>query len=309
MSKLLNLEVVRTQPCDLDFAWYDEIRAGLLRKTVGHVGRVLDVGCGRGDVLLTLSGQIEEGIGIDICPGDLNRAESERQQRQITNVTFRHADARALPFADGSFDVVLLLGDVLTYLADGEHAVVVAELRRILKEEGIAVHESMNWDWEYRWPYPPSDIAFTRSGKGDYTMHRLRRNASGLETSQDYEVVLATPLHQWILEQEWPVSPQGANTKLEVKENAPIPKEWLKFRGVSRTRHYRSRDLERLYKRAGFRHTEAFAYGQIYDIVVKKAELLEPIGVFQSALAAAEAELAFTLRLGSGPWLFLVAEK
>ena len=93
------------------------------------------------------------------------------------------------------------------------------------------------------------------------------------------------------------------------QENSPIPEDWLKVRGVGRTRHYGRRDLERLYKRAGFRHAEAFAYGQTYDIAVKQAGLLKQIGAFQSALAAAEAKLAFTLRLGSGPWLFLVAEK
>jgi len=256
MGELLNLEVVPAQPCDLDFAWYEEIRAGLLRQTVGYADRVLDVGCGRGDILLMLSAQIREGIGVDICQDDLDRAGGERQRRKIANLMFRHADARALPFPDSSFDVVLLLGDVLTYLADSEHEVVVTELKRVLKEGGTAAHESMNWDWEYRWPYPPADIFFKRSGRGDFIMQRIRRNASGLETSRDYEVVPTTPLHQWILEQEWPVSPQGANTWLEVKENAPIPKEWLKFSGVSRTRHYRPRDLERLYKRGGFHHPE-----------------------------------------------------
>lgn len=309
MSKLLNLEVVPAQPCALDFAWYEEIRAGLLRQTVEHVGRVLDVGCGRGDVLLMLSGQIGEGIGIDLCQGDLDRAESERQQRKITNVMFQHADAIALPFPDGVFDFVLLLGDVLAYPSTyGKHETVVTELRRVLKEGGIVVHESMNWDWEYRWPYPPSDISFTRSGRGDYTMHRIRRDVSGLETAQDYEVLPGTPLHQWILEQEWPVSPQGANTRLEVRECTPISNEWLKFCSTSHYKHYRAQDLARLYKRAGFHPPEVFAYGQTYDIVAK-AGLLEQVAAFQSELATAEAEVAFTLRLGSGPWLFLVAEK
>jgi len=309
MSKLLNLEVVPAQPCDLDFAWYEGIRAGLLRQTVGRAGRVLDVGCGRGDVLLMLSGQIGEGIGIDICQGDLDRAESERQRRKITNVMFQHADATALPFPDGGFDVVLLLGDVLAYPSTyGKHETVVAELRRVLKERGVAAHESMNWDWEYRWPYPPSDISFTRSGKNDFTMHRIRRDVSGLETAQDYEVLPGTPLYQWILEQEWPVSLQGANTQLEVREYTPIPEEWLKFCSVSQHKHYRAQDLARLYKRAGFHLPEVFAYGQTYDIAAK-AGVLEQVAAFQSELATAEAEVAFTLRLGSGPWLFLVAKK
>ena len=38
-------------------------------------------------------------------------------------------------------------------------------------------------------------------------------------------------------------------------------------------------------------------------------DLLEEIAPFQSQLARTEAELAFRLRLGSGPRLFAVAEK
>ena len=309
MSELLNLRVVPTQPCEIDFAWYEEVRAGLLRRTVEQANRVLDVGCGRGDVLLLLSEQIEEGIGIDICQDDLRRAECVQKRQGITNVMFQRADATALPFPDGGFDIVLLLGDVLAYPSTyGKHETVVAELRRVLREGGVAVHESMNWDWEYRWPYPPSDISFARSGKNDFTMHRTRRDVSGLETTQDYEVLPGTPLCQWILEQEWPVSPQGANTHLEVREHTPIPEEWLKFCGVSQYKHYRAQDIARLYKRAGFHPPEVFAYGQTYDIATK-AGLLERVAAFQSELATAEAEVAFTLRLGSGPWLFLVAEK
>ncbi|MBN1453003.1 MAG: class I SAM-dependent methyltransferase [Anaerolineales bacterium] len=309
MSRLLNLEVVPARPCDVDFAWYEDIRADLLRRTIKHMGRVLDVGCGRGGVLLMLSGQIGEGIGIDINQGDLHRAETERKQRKITNVMFQHADAIVLPFPSDSFDAVLLLGDVLAYPSTyGKHGSVVSELRRVLKEEGVAVHESMNWDWEYRWPYPPSDISFTRSGMNNFTMHRIRRNVSGLETAQDYVVLPETPLYQWILEQDWPVSPQGANIQLEVREYTPIPEEWLKLCGVSQYKHYRAQDLTRLYKSAGFHHPEVFAYGQTYDIAAK-AGLLDQVAVFQSELATAEAEVAFTLRLGSGPWLFLVAEK
>ena len=309
MSRLLNLKVVPARPCDVDIAWYEEIRACLLRKTVKHKGRVLDVGCGCGDVLFLLSEQIREGIGIDIDQGNLDRAENERQQRKITNVMFQHADATALPFPNDSFDVVLLLGDVLAYPStNGKHVSVVSELRRVLKVGGVAVHESMNWEWEYRWPYPPSDISFTRSGMNNFTMQRIRRDVSGLETAQDYEVLPETRLYQWILEQEWPVSPQGANTQLEVREITPIPEEWLKFRSVSQYKHYRAQDIARLYKSVGFHHPEVFAYGQTYDIAAK-AGVLEQVALFQSELATAEAEVAFTLRLGSGPWLFLVAEK
>ena len=55
-------------------------------------------------------------------------------------------------------------------------------------------------------------------------------------------------------------------------------------------------------------HPEVFAFGQTNDIAAK-AGVLEQLALFQSELATAEAEVAFTLHLGSGPWLFLVAEK
>jgi ubiquinone/menaquinone biosynthesis C-methylase UbiE len=307
-NQVLDLTVVPQQPCDIDFAWYNEIRDYLLRRTVGQAGQVLDVGCGSGDVLLMLSEQIGAGIGVDLSDDDLRRAESERQRRKVANITVRHADATALPFPDACCDTVLLLGDVLAYMEPDKHAVVIAELKRVLVDGGTAVHESMNWDWEYSWPYPPSDVAFKRSVTGDFTMHRLERDASGLETTHHYEVLPATPLHQWISEQEWPISPQGWNTWLEVKEGTPIPNEWSKFCGTSQSRHYGSRDLAQLYKSAGFCHVEVLRYGQTYDLV-NKAGLLEQLAPFRSQLAEAEAELAFTLRMGCGPWLFLVAKK
>jgi len=307
-DQALNLSVVPQEPCDIDFAWYDEIRDHLLRRTVGQAGQVLDVGCGPGNVLLMLSAQIGAGIGIDISDDDLRRAECERQRRKVANVTFRHADATALPSPDGRFDVVLLLGDVLAYVEPGKHEAVIAELNRVLEDGGTAVHESMNWDWEYSWPYPAADIAFERPGKDTFTAHRVQRDASGSETSQDYEVLPGTPLHQWILDQEWPASPQQASTRLEAREHAPIPEAWLKPCGESRYKHYCMGDLDQLYKRAGFRHVEVWSYGQTYDLV-NKAGLLAQLVPLQSQLAEAEAELAFTLRMGCGPWLFLVAER
>ena len=255
-----------------------------------------------------LSEQIEEGIGVDVADEDLARAESARQGRSVENVSFRHGDVLGLAFPDASFDVVLLLGDVLLYIDPAKHRKAISELYRVLKPGGRAVHESMNWPWEYRWPYPKTDIAFLRSGSETFTAHRIERETSGLETSRDYRVLPDTPLHRWILAQEWPVSLQEASTRLEVEEHTPVPEAWLELTGKSQFKHYCLDDLERLYGEGGFCRVEAFAYGQTYDLV-NRSGLLEQIAPFQSQLALTEAELALTLRLGSGPWLFAVAEK
>jgi SAM-dependent methyltransferase len=222
-------------------------------------------------------------------------------------VGFQQGNALALPFREGRFDVALLLGDVLTYPSVfGSHDRVLSELLRVLSKGGTAVHECMNWDWEYR-SYPGCGASFTRAEDGRFRFHRTKRTVSGLETARDYHVVPETPLNTWILEQDWPASPQGLNTLLEVKEKSPLPEKWLRFSGVSRYKHYRPDDLRRLYIKAGFCEVEVFAYGQTYDIAFK-AGVLQRIEPFQTRLAVAEAELAHELRQGSGPWLFLVAE-
>ena len=308
MAEVVNLKVVPSTPCELDFAWYEIIRAELVRKAVGQAGRVLDAGCGQGKVILMLSRQITRGVGVDISEREIRWAELARSKRRIRNVTFRQADATALPFPARSFDVVLLLGDVFSYdnLYD-KHARALNELRRVLRTGGTAVHESMNWDWEYR-AYPPRGASFTRAPDGAFRFHRSRRDASGYETCRNYGVLPGTALDRWIRGQEWPVSPQGWNTQLEVVEESPLPRRYLEPLGVSRGRHYTQAGLTRLYRKAGFREVRVIPYGQTYDIAAK-AGILEQIRPLRGRLAKGEAELAFSLRLGSGPWLFLVARK
>ena len=106
VEEYLKLEVL-SNPCDVDVTWYNMIRAELLRKTVQQAEGVLDVGCGRGEVLLMLSKQIGWGVGVDISEDDIVTAENTRKKQGIKNVEFRHANALDLPFALSTFDVVL----------------------------------------------------------------------------------------------------------------------------------------------------------------------------------------------------------
>ena len=307
MRRIVGLKVLPSDICELDMSWYDMIQAELLKRTVGNVESVLDVGCRRGEVLHALSKQIGRGVGIDISRGDLAKAEARRKKRGIKNVKFKYANALDLPFASGSFDAVLLLGDVFTYsnLA-GRHERVLSEIKRVLKKGGLTAYEGMNWDWEYRlssyWTH------FTRTRDGHFRYHRAKRTASGRETEHNYRVKPGTPLHEWALKQKWPVCPQGYDTTLDVAEHKPIPQEWLEFEGVSKNLYYTPRSLKRSYKKTGFREVEVFAYGQTYDIV-SKAGVLETVGRSKKKLAKAEAELILQQRVGSGPWLFLSARK
>jgi len=279
------------------------IQDKLLRRTVRQGARVLDVGCGKGGVLFGLSGQIESGVGVDISTNDLASAENTRGKKDLRNLTFIQANAMKLPFPSNRFDVVLCLGDVLSSSnLYGYEESVLSEMKRILRTNGTAVYQGTNWEWEYR--LTPYWTFFTRQANGSFYFHRTKRRASGLEIARDYKVVSKSPLHQWILQQKWPKSPHD-RTSLDVIEERPVPPRWLEFQGRNKYRNYTLRSLRRAFENGGFYNVEVFAYGQTYDIV-SKAGLLGAVEHSKPQLAKAEAEMAFKLRMGSGPWLFLV---
>jgi ubiquinone/menaquinone biosynthesis C-methylase UbiE len=269
---------------------------------------VLDVGCGQGDVLLALSRQIEWGVGMDISGNEVAAAERKRKKRRIKNLEFLQANALDIPFPSNAFDVVLCLGDVLNYSnLFWKEGRVLAEIKRVLKRDGLTAYEGMEWDWDFRmgsgsWTY------FSRTKDGRFHFNRAKRTASGRETSRSYEVLPSTPLHHWILKQQWPISPQGFTCTLDIVEEKPIPRKWLKFRDISKNRYLTLRGLKRNYEKAGFKDVEVFPYGETYDIVTK-AGLLETIRPHMAKLAKAEAELILETRQGSGPWLFLIARR
>jgi SAM-dependent methyltransferase len=71
--------------------------------------RVLDVGCGTGDVTRDAARAARRGsvTGIDLSSAMLERARELAAALGIHNVTFLHGDAQRFPFAPGSFDLVI----------------------------------------------------------------------------------------------------------------------------------------------------------------------------------------------------------
>ncbi len=68
--------------------------------------RVLDVAAGNGNASLAAARRWADVTSTDYVGALLERAK-ERAQAERLSISFREADAEALPFADGSFDVVL----------------------------------------------------------------------------------------------------------------------------------------------------------------------------------------------------------
>jgi ubiquinone/menaquinone biosynthesis C-methylase UbiE len=93
---------------------------------------VLDVAAGNGNASLAAARRWCEVVATDYVPALLDRAR-ERADAERLDIEFRVADAEALPFPDGRFDVVLSTFGVM-FTADQERAA--AELVRVCKRGG-----------------------------------------------------------------------------------------------------------------------------------------------------------------------------
>ena len=94
--------------------------------------RVLDVAAGNGNATLAAARRFADVTSTDYVPALLDRGR-ERAAAERLAVDFRQADAEALPFDDGSFDVALSTFGVM-FAPDQEKAA--AELARVVRKGG-----------------------------------------------------------------------------------------------------------------------------------------------------------------------------
>jgi SAM-dependent methyltransferase len=94
--------------------------------------RVLDVACGTGVVAITAALKGAKVSGLDLTPVLVERA-GKNAGIATVDVDFVEGDAEALPYPDGSFDVVL---SQFGHMFAPRPAVVVREMLRVLKRGG-----------------------------------------------------------------------------------------------------------------------------------------------------------------------------
>lgn len=98
--------------------------------------RVLDIGCGPAWFWAGSEGHFPKGLHLtlaDQSEGMVAEATERCAPLGLASVTGQQADAAAMPFADGSFDVVVAM-HMLYHVADQAKAV--AEMHRVLKPGG-----------------------------------------------------------------------------------------------------------------------------------------------------------------------------
>ncbi len=97
---------------EYDYALFEYYRSAkviafLDRSGVPVRGRVLDAGCGGGGMPLSLAEEVDRVVGIDPAERFQDAGVRLGRERQLRNLHFALADGMALPFASGSFDLVL----------------------------------------------------------------------------------------------------------------------------------------------------------------------------------------------------------
>lgn len=110
---------------------YEEMYARIGAAVGGK--RVLELCTGTGLIAKHVAPSASEMIATDFAEKMLAEA---RKGDVPANLTFRQADATALPFADGSFDVVII-SNALHIIPHPERAL--AEARRVLNPDGLLI--------------------------------------------------------------------------------------------------------------------------------------------------------------------------
>ncbi|UXA04231.1 class I SAM-dependent methyltransferase [Mycobacterium sp. SMC-2] len=105
-------------------AGYRSHKEAWRREGITEAASILDLGCGTG----AMAGffRPEGYVGVDINPRYISRARTKKGRYR-----FEVADGRSLPFADASFDAVLI-GGVIHHLDDDSARSVLEESRRVL---------------------------------------------------------------------------------------------------------------------------------------------------------------------------------
>ena len=112
---------------------FTRARGGVLRRATA-----LDIGCSSGIVTAALVPRLALLTGVDVDRGALALA---KQNEGADRLGFAAATGRALPFADGAFDVVIC-NQVYQYVTDVPR--LLAEIRRVLRTGGCCYFSARN---------------------------------------------------------------------------------------------------------------------------------------------------------------------
>ena len=161
---------------------------------------ILDLGCGTGFPLFELAmihGAESHVVGLDPWTDAIERARWRQEFHQLPNVTIVEANGTAIPFPDGTFDLIVSNLGINNFT---DPAAVLAECRRVIRPEGRIVMTT-NLDGHMRELYalyaetlhalelerylPRLDAQ--RAHRGTTASHRALLESAGFRITRSYE--------------------------------------------------------------------------------------------------------------------------
>jgi SAM-dependent methyltransferase len=121
-------------PRRYDLRWDPGNYSDLIARQLTPTMRVLDVGCGKGHILMEMRHSFQHALGIDTDAEFLQMAEDAQQAEGIQNINFRLLDypREAGQLQTGSFDMVISIRGPLPDSVEGfQHA------QRLLRPDGM----------------------------------------------------------------------------------------------------------------------------------------------------------------------------
>jgi cyclopropane fatty-acyl-phospholipid synthase-like methyltransferase len=113
---------------------------------------VLDLGCGRGEIVRHVARMGAKSYGLDYAEAAVRLSMRSMQDEPGEHAIMR-GDAKMLPFSSGMFDRVLMF-DVVEHLHPWELDACLSEIKRVLKPQGqIIIHTAPN-RWYDAFAYP-----------------------------------------------------------------------------------------------------------------------------------------------------------
>ncbi|HYA40640.1 MAG TPA: bifunctional 2-polyprenyl-6-hydroxyphenol methylase/3-demethylubiquinol 3-O-methyltransferase UbiG [Syntrophobacteraceae bacterium] len=139
------------EDAEFDFAslryCVNPVRYGYFKRKLQHLRipakAVLDVGCGGGFLAEEFAKDGFQVTGIDPSAKSVATARKHAAESGL-NIKYEVGRGEAMPFADGSFDLVACC-DVLEHVDDLE--MVIREVSRLLKPRGVFFYDTVNRTW------------------------------------------------------------------------------------------------------------------------------------------------------------------
>jgi ubiquinone/menaquinone biosynthesis C-methylase UbiE len=108
-----------------------------------QTARIVDIGCGHGRYALALAERGLDVVGVDFARALLHRAQSHAQRLRAP-VRWIRGDMRRLPLRSECADAAIVMDAFGFFEAEHEHATVLAEAHRILRDGGALLMKVVN---------------------------------------------------------------------------------------------------------------------------------------------------------------------